>query len=303
MKKLSLSLALILLLTLFNTGVSAAGTQIVFDGRVVNIYPPDTTTTNVPKGLVLLLHGYGGTGKQIDSYLQFRTLAKQAGFIYATVEGTKDGSGKQFWNATPSCCNFAKKKIDELAYFQDLIEELQKQNAVDPLRIFVIGHSNGGFMAHSLACTLSPVIAGIISIAGEQFKNPNDCQPSSPVNILQIQGTADRTVPYSGGSLGLDPFPGAEETLKTWAIKNGCDLSRLVVKQIPSLVYSESPISTLSKSYEGCPIGGSVELWAIPGAGHLPGFNLEAQRQIINWLQNSTKIKNTKWKSKKSISL
>lgn len=292
MKRLSLPLALIILLTLTNTGVSAAGTQMVFDGRVVNVYPPDATTSNVPKGLVLLLHGYGGTGKQIDNYLQFRALAKKVGLTYVTVEGTKDGSGKQFWSATSSCCNFTKKKIDEVSYFQNLIVELQKQYTVDPLRIFVIGHSNGGFMAHSLACSLSPVVAGIISIAGEQFKNPNDCQPDSLVNILQIQGTADLTIPYSGGNLGLTPFPGAEETLKIWAAKNGCDLSKFTVKEIPTLVYAKSITPSLSKSYDGCPTGGSVELWAIPRAGHAPNFNLQAQRQIANWLQTHPKLDN-----------
>ena len=294
MKRVCLPLALIVILTFTNTiGVSAAEAQMVFKGRVVNVYPPITTSTNVPKGLVILLHGYGGTGKQIDNYLQFRTLAKQAGLIYATVEGTKDGSGKQFWNATSSCCNFAKKKIDEVSYFQDLIKELQKEYVIDPLRIFIIGHSNGGFMAHSLACSLSPVVAGIISIAGEQFKNPDDCRPESLVNILQIQGTADLTVPYAGGNLGLAPFPGAEETLKIWSSKNGCDLSRFTTREIPSLIYAKTVTPSLSKSYEGCPLGGSVELWAIPRAGHVPNFNLQAQRQMANWLQTHPKIEET----------
>jgi polyhydroxybutyrate depolymerase len=290
MKKLSLPLALILLLGLTNTGVAEATTQMVFKGRVVNIYTPNGTIPYVPKGLVILLHGYGGTGKQIDNYLQFRTIAKQVGLIYATVEGTKDGSGKQFWSATSSCCNFTKKKIDEVSYFQDLINEIQKENIIDPLRIFIVGHSNGGFMAHSLACSLSPIVAGIISIAGEQSKNPEDCQPSSLVNILQIQGTADLTVPYAGGSLGLTPFPGAEETLKIWATKNRCDLSKYSVLEIPTLVNEKSSVPSLSKSFEGCPIGGSSELWAIPGAGHVPIFNLQATQQMAIWLQTHPKL-------------
>jgi polyhydroxybutyrate depolymerase len=216
MKK-SIYLALTLLLTVMSIEVAEGGTQFVFQGRVVNVFPPNNSSLGTPKGLAILLHSYGGTGKQIDSYLQFKTIAKEADLIYVTVEGTKDGSGKQFWNATPSCCNFAKKQIDESLFFQNLIEELETQYNIDPLRVFIVGHSNGGFMAHSLACSISPIIAGIISIAGEQFKNPDDCKPSSVVNILQIQGKMDLIVPYNGGNLGLTPFPGAEETLNIWA--------------------------------------------------------------------------------------
>ena len=274
-----------------NIEVAEGSTQFVFKGRVVNTFPPNNSSLSAPKGLVILLHSYGGTGKQVDSYLQFKIIAKDAGLIYVTVEGTKDGSGKQFWNATPSCCNFANKQIDESVFFQNLIEELKTQNNIDPLRVFIVGHSNGGFMAHSLACSLSPIVAGIISIAGEQFENPDDCKPRSEVNILQIQGTKDLIVPYNGGNLGLTPFPGAEETLKIWATKNHCDLSRLTVKEIPSLINAKAELASLSKRYEGCPIGGSVELWAIPEAGHVPNFNLRGRSQITSWLQTHPKIK------------
>ena len=289
MKK-TIFLALALLLTLTGEGVAKGGTQTVIEGRVVNIFSPNNSSVSSPKGLVILLHSYGGTGKQIDGYLQFKNLARDAGLIYVTVEGTRDSSGKQFWNATPACCNFAKKQIDEADFFQKLIKEIEKQNAIDPLRIFIVGHSNGGFMAHSLACSLSSTLAGIISIAGEQFINPGDCQPSSVVNILQIQGLADQIVPHSGGNLGLAPFPGAEETVKIWATKNHCDLSKLTTKEVPSLVSGNPQVSSLSKRYEGCPNGGSVDLWVIPGAGHIPNFNARARSQMVLWLQSHPKI-------------
>jgi len=280
----TLTLGLAFCISILQIGAASANTSIVFKGRTINVYHPSNPSAGLPKGLVLLLHGYGGTGKQINDYLQFKQIAKQANVIYVTVEGTKDSSGKQFWNATSSCCNFSKKKIDEVTYFKELIQDLQRQNSVDPQRIFIIGHSNGGFMAHSLACSLSPIVAGIISIAGEQAQNADDCKPDYSVNILQIQGMADLVVPYSGGNLGLGPFPGAEATLKMWATKNSCDLAKFEVKEIPTLVYLKPSTPSLSKSYASCPIGGSVELWAIPRAGHVPIFNLQGQRQIANWI-------------------
>jgi polyhydroxybutyrate depolymerase len=56
-------------------------------------------------------------------------------------------------------------------------------------------------MAHRMACDHASRIAGIISFAGMNFKDISLCKPSERVNILHIHGTADSTIPYSGGSV------------------------------------------------------------------------------------------------------
>ena len=66
---------------------------------------------------------------------------------------------------------------------------------VDPYRIYVAGHSNGGFMSYRLACTHADRIAAIVSLAGATFDTPADCSPTEPVAVLQIHGTADDTCP------------------------------------------------------------------------------------------------------------
>ena len=69
--------------------------------------------------LVILLHGFTGSGETEDDYLTVRFRVSTKGFILTTPDGTqmpsgtfgeggKDISGVQFWNATDACCDFAK---------------------------------------------------------------------------------------------------------------------------------------------------------------------------------------------------
>lgn len=51
-----------------------------------------------------------------------------------------------FWELSPY-------PLEDIAYFDEILEDLhnQKEFKIDPKRIFVIGHSNGGLFTSSLA--------------------------------------------------------------------------------------------------------------------------------------------------------
>lgn len=89
---------------------------------------------------------------------------------------------------------------------------------VDPDRIYVFGHSNGGFMAYWLACELSDEVTAIAVLAGSDYPTDADCQPSRPVSVLHLHGDDDELVFYEGGStfgepvnIATSPYPGAAE--------------------------------------------------------------------------------------------
>ena len=123
--------------------------------------------------------------------MQFRPLAEARGFLYCYPDGTIDRWGNRFWNATDACCDFGNTGVDDAGYLRALIEEIARRFAVDRKRIYLVGHSNGGFMAYRMACQSADLIAGIASLAGTTFLDPSRCAPSEPVNILHIHGTAD----------------------------------------------------------------------------------------------------------------
>ena len=156
-----------------------------------------------PAPLLIVLHGYGSSGLDHDAYFHLGQEAAKRGFLYAYPDGTFDSNGNRFWNATDACCDFDRTGVADAAYLADVITEIRTNFAVDPKRIDLIGHSNGGFMSYAMACAHADLIAAIASLAGATFANPADCAPTVPVAVLQIHGTADDTVVFKGGTLDV----------------------------------------------------------------------------------------------------
>ena len=96
------------------------------------------------------------------------------------------------------------------------------------------------------------------------------CNPTRPVSMLQLHGTADAVIAYNGGQTpGTDgPYPAATTTAAIWRSKNGCtgtmDGARLNLAA--DIIGSETTVLHGT----GCPAGGAVELLSMRGAGHIP---------------------------------
>ena len=159
----------------------------------------------------MMLHGYSATGALEEAYLQLEPQAMAKGFVYLHPDGTVDRAGEHFWNATDACCNFYGSMVDDDSYLMGLIAEISTKLTVDPKRVYVMGHSNGGFMAYRLACNHADKLAAIAVLAGEMVNDVSMCNPTDAVSVLHIQGTADTTIYYAGGSVapGVPPYPGA----------------------------------------------------------------------------------------------
>ena len=240
-----------------------------------------------PAPLVVLLHGYTSTGARQDGYMKFGSLADEYGYLFLAPDGTKEESERnyQFWNATEACCNFHESTVDDSAYIRALIEEVKATYNVDPKRVYLIGHSNGGFMTYRMAYDHSETIAAIASLAGASFTDPDLRAPATPVHILQIHGTNDQTIRYEGGNFGLSDYPSAVESVERWAAYNGCaveatpgdkplDLERRI----------DGEETTVMRYVSDCNPNGSAELWTIKDGGHIPSLSDTFNRQVIEWL-------------------
>ncbi len=252
------------------------------DVRPFKLFVPTTYDPSVPIPLILALHGYGQSSAQFEKYLGLTSIAQTRGFLYVHPDGTKDRAGTQFWNATPECCDFQSPKVNDDAYLMSIIDEVSSKYAVDSQRIYIIGHSNGGFMTNRMACNHADRIAAVVNMAGGSFTKSALCAPKVPISILEVWGTADET--YVGNHIIGKPIPGAIKTISTWAAINQCSTSR---EKQPDKIDLDPVIKgaeTTITDFPQCPIGTSVQLWSIAGANHVPHMSQTFASMMVDFL-------------------
>ncbi len=247
-------------------------TAAIIAARPYTLNVPPSYDASKPTPLVVMFHGYGASGMLEEIYMGITPTSNSAGFLYAYGDGTIDDAGSRFWNATDGCCNFNGSTVDDVAYFNAIVDDVSHQYNVDPKRIFVVGHSNGGFMAHRLACDVAPRVAGIISLAGAVWEDASKCKPANTVSVLDVHGTTDETISYDGGMSQTGQYPSEQQTIATWTQKNGCTGSLASTGQTLDIDTVLAGSETVVSSVAGCPTGIDVQLWSIQGGKHVPSM-------------------------------
>ena len=260
--------AVALLLIGFGCGDDGIATDPLIQERPYEFYAPTSYDPATPTPLIVALHGRPGTGYVIAVLLDLFNASDSYGFLVAYPDGRVGPDSLNFWAATDACCNPTHEPDVDAAYLEAVIDDSRKRYNVDPARIYVVGVSNGGFMAHRLACEMGDRLAAIISVAGVTWADPAACPAPAPIHILQIHGDMDMTVKPAGGQfMNQAPYPSLAATIDQWSMKNGCtgaltDTGRIDFDEM--VAGSE----TRQQEVAGCPQHGSVSLWTVEGAGH-----------------------------------
>jgi len=248
---------------------------------------PPTAGGTAPIPLVVFFHGYGATGAAMVRAIGLEAVADANGFALAYPDGSVDSRGRRFWNATDACCDFDRTGVDDVGYVRWLIEDVARKVPVDPKRVYVFGHSNGGFFAQRLACDLSSRLAAAVSMAGAAWKDPTRCSPSEPVSVLAIVGDKDPVIRSQGGTvfdLPVPPYPSTTETLALWMTKDRCTGA---LAQGGSRLDFDALLpgtETTMQDATGCPAGISVSEWTVAGGSHVPSPSRAGVDAIWAWM-------------------
>ncbi len=253
---------------LFSTSLFISAQTTVVDSvlsggiyRTYRLYIPATFTGYTPRPLVIDLHGYTSNATNEQLYSNFMPIADTANFLVVYPQGT-NLNGLPYWNA-----GISNTGVNDIQFISDLIGILENNYAIDHNCIYSCGMSNGGFMSHALACSLSNKIAAIASVSGSMFYTQyNYCWPNRPVPVMQISGTADGTVPYIGNTT-MVPI---DTLVKFWVLNDNCNPSPQFTA-VPDINTTDA-CTAEHYVYSGGTYGSSCELYKIiDGAHSWPG--------------------------------
>lgn len=248
--------------------------------RPARLEPPVGLDGVTPVPALFVLHGFGADGNAQTIYFGAEREARRRGWLLVIPDGTTNTSGMRFWNATPACCDFEGSGVDDVAYLTGLLDELEGLHPVSD--VYFLGHSNGGFMSYRMACEIAPRVTAIASLAGSDYLEATDCEPSAAVSVLQIHGDEDDTILYDGSP---GAYPPAADVVARWAERAGCDLARPTDGSPLDLELTiDGPESTVVSYETGCG-GAEAALWTIVGGGHIPGITRGFTPAVLDWLE------------------
>ena len=222
--------------------------------------------------LVIVLHGNGGTGRQIERHTSFDRIAAREHFVVVYPDAVD-----RHWNdGRPEVDN----GVDDVAFIASLIDEIATKHAIDRKRVYVTGMSNGGIMSYRVACDLADRIAAIAPVTGN-LPAAIRCEPRVPVSVLAINGTEDPLVPYAGGTVGRNRGSVLSAALSTahFATHAGCGPATGTVDEPDA---NPADGSRTRRTSYACPAPVTVELLTLDGAGHTwPGGSQYLPKLLI----------------------
>ena len=146
------------------------------------VYVPAAYDKSKVFPLVIALHGMGGDENSIfQAYAQgaFKVEAEKHGYIVACPKGRKPAS---------MYMGDAEKDV------MDVIAEMRRDYNIDPDRIYLTGHSMGGYGTWSVAMNHPEVFAALAPISGGA-NNPAAMSKIAHIPQLVVHGDNDPTVP------------------------------------------------------------------------------------------------------------
>lgn len=171
-----------------------------------------------PLPVVIALHGVTSNARTMAAITEIQKYADRDGFIGIVPNGSGGLSG---WNA--GWIDLSGTKADDVGFVRTILDRTEKELPTDKKRVFVLGHSNGAFLANKVAAEMSDRVAAFASVAGSIGLKTGEKipDPKRPVSALFIHGQADSVVSYDGTVQALISPISAPNSAAFWAGRDG----------------------------------------------------------------------------------
>ncbi len=229
--------------------------------------------------VLLVLHPYAYPAEQLVNAHRLRERAVQErDWLVVVPEGERDSEGNQFWNASAACCGAEPGGPDDVSFLHAVLDDVGRRRRVDTTRVFLLGVSNGGFLAHRFGCDASERVRAIVSVAAAG-PGPEDppCRPARPVSLLHVHGVLDETIRFSGGSARGARYPGVQDSVAPWLRFPG----GTTIRRRGALRWFGSPFELETHHFPTH----RVEVWTVPEGDHALSALRHAVPRLLEFLE------------------
>jgi polyhydroxybutyrate depolymerase len=258
------------------------------------LHVPPSYDGSEPVPLVINLHGAAGFNIKnpfgffkscfMEKYTGFSEKADEEGFIIVYPNGKLFFRGGAFGFDSEWYSIWFLNLVNDVGFIKNLIEKMEDNYNINSSRIYVTGHSSGGFLSYAVASWLSDRIAAIApnagAIGGREYEDEPYYYipvPENPVAVIAFHGTNDSFVPYENSTQSVS----VNQSISFWVENNGCDA-------VPDIWISDTG-RTIKKTYKNGSRGTEVILYTTVGGSHCwPGNDLPYNKNAP-WLYDPFK--------------
>lgn len=248
-----------------------------------HVHVPAVYDGRRPLPLVFVFHGSGGSGRGYLDQAGWADQAEREGFLVVAPDGLAARPGLEpnylfnprLWNSGQHDPLQRRSRVDDVALFDALLDEVGRRWRIDPRRVYVTGHSNGAALAYRLAAERADRIAAIAPVAGVCWVA--DPRPARPVPTLFLAGTSDPILPFGGGlsvlPWGVRTTPPVSQGLTLWARALGC---------APEPSATRTDAGVVVQDYAAAPDDIRLRAIFIEGQGHgWPGTDAPLMERVF----------------------
>jgi len=242
--------------------------------RSYTVLTPAKKTLPASAPIIMVLSGINSTQSQEIGRDQLTSYAAagDAELVYPLAY-------RESWNAI-GCCSWASyKAVDDTGFVKALVKQVDPG---DSRPIYLMGYSNGGRLAYTIACTDPLLFNGIAAVKADPMPW---CNVAVPQKFLQVASTDDTDVPWYTGEKGdFRENPAAQIVNAELRYADGCSSSS---------ASSHQGNMTLT-TWSDCLGSGSVSFAVYSVGVHSyprPPVSYPAASQVIwAWINNTTTV-------------
>jgi len=241
-----------------------------------------------PKPVVVNLHEFRSNPRQQVRYSGWADHVAGSGAILVAPDGKY-----ATWNAGECCGRSVTKRVNDVAYLDAIIAELDKVACTNG-DVLATGIGNGGMMAEMWSCESEEPTA-VVSVGGSlQW---HECRNKTPVPVLHYHGSADTFVPIDASPTGLAAQEGIERTVdhatQLWVARNHAKQASPIQAGDLTCERWIGADATRSAEVARCIIQGGKDVW--PGA---PDGQVDSSNPLANATTGAWAWVQAQWKAR-----